>query len=90
MVKELMCVLDLVDTWWSSNPRTKKYTWINGTKPVKMARFDFLIVYMDIQARTVITFMSFGYRTDHSFIGVKINIEDTNRGKGFGNLTIPY
>ena len=29
------------------------------------------------------TFMSFGYRTDHSFIGFEINIEDSNRGKGF-------
>ena len=27
--------------------------------------------------------MSFGYRTDHSFIGVDINIKDTNRGKCF-------
>ena len=83
MVKQLMCVLDLVDTWRSSNPRTKKYTWISGTKPVKMARLDFFLVTTDIHARTAKTFMSFGYRTDHSFIGVEINIEDTSRGKGF-------
>ena len=46
-----------------------------------MVRLDFFLVSTDIHARTVKPFMSFGYRTDHSFIGVEINIEDTNRGK---------
>ena len=27
--------------------------------------------------------MSFGYRTDHSFTGIEVNINDSIRGKGF-------
>ena len=41
VVQEIISVLDLVDTWRSSNPEAKKYTWISGTRPVKMARLDF-------------------------------------------------
>ena len=38
---------------------------------------------MDIHAKIIKHFVSFGYRTDHSFIGVEINFEESNRGKGF-------
>ena len=38
---------------------------------------------MDIHAKIMKHFVSFGYRTDHSFIGVEINLEESNRGKGF-------
>ena len=65
VVTETMCILDLVDTWRSSNPVSKKYTWVSGTKPAKMARLDFFLVSTDIHAKTLKHFMSFGYRTDH-------------------------
>ena len=83
VVQEIMCVLDITDTWRSSNPEAKKYTWISGTRPVKMARLDFFLVFVDIHAKIMKHFVSFGYRTDHSFIGVEINLEESNRGKGF-------
>ena len=82
-VEEIMSILDLTDTWRSSNPLSKKYTWVSSTKPAKMARLDFFLVSPDIHAKTVKHFLSFGYRTDHSFTGIEINISDSDRGKGF-------
>ena len=83
LVKEIICALDLTDTWRASNPEAKKFTWISNTRPVKMARLDFFLVSADIHAKIVKHMMSFGYRTDHSFTGVEINLEESNRGKGF-------
>ena len=82
-VKEMMSVQDLIDTWRSSYPLAKKYTWISGTKPIKMARLDFFLVSTDIHAKVVKNYMSFGYRTDHSFVGIELNIDESDRGKGF-------
>ena len=82
-VKEMICALDLIDTWRSSYPFAKKYTWVSGSKPIKMARLDFFLVSTDIHAKIMKCFISFGYRTDHSFTGVELNIDESNRGKGF-------
>ena len=45
-----------------------------------MARLDFFLVSTDIHAKIIKCFTSFGYRTDHSFIGVELNIDES---KGF-------
>ena len=33
--------LNLIDTWRSENNNSKKFTWVSGKKPLKMARLDF-------------------------------------------------
>ena len=55
-----------------------------------MARLDFFLVSTDIHARTVKAFMSFGYRTVHSFLVLKLILRILIEGRAFGNLTPRY
>ena len=76
-------VLDLVDTWRSENNTSKKFTWVSGKRPVKMARLDFFLVTPDIHA-SINNYMNIsGYRSDHSLIGIELCTKKTERGKGF-------
>ena len=75
--------LNLIDTWRSENNNSKKFTWVSGKKPLKMARLDFFLVTPDIHAKINKYIKSFGYRSDHSLIGIEIDVNSTERGKGF-------
>ena len=48
-----------------------------------MARLDIYLVTPDIHAKISRHFNSFGYRSDHSFIGIELNVENIQHGKGF-------
>ena len=74
---------NLVDTWRSENNTAKKFTWVSGKKPVKMARLDFFLVTPDIHANINKHILSFGYKSDHSLVGIELNTENSERGKGF-------
>ena len=50
-VQNMIEGLDLVDTWRSENNESKKFTWVSGKRPVKMARLDFFLVTQDIHAK---------------------------------------
>ena len=80
-VKNMMEELELIDTWRSENQYTKKYTWVSGKRPTKMAKLDFFLVTPDIHAQIKKHSISFGYRDDHSFIGVEIGT--AKRGRDF-------
>ena len=75
--------VDLVDTWRSENNTAKKFTWVSGKRPVKMARLDFFLVTPDIHANINKHILSFGYRSDHSLVGIELNTENSEYGKGF-------
>ena len=66
-VTEIMCILDLVDTERSSNPVSKKCTWVSGAKPTKMARLDFFLGSTDIHTKTTKKFYGFWVQ-NRSFI----------------------
>ena len=85
-VKELMDSFNLIDGWRSNNESAEKYTWFSSKSPIKMARLDFFLLSPDMFARSVDFNMSFGYRTDHSFITAKISIHNSQHGKGFWKL----
>ena len=74
--------LNLVDTWRSENNNSKKFTWVSGKKPLKMTRLDFFLVTPDIHAKINKYITSFGYRSDHSLIGIEIDVNSTEHGKG--------
>ena len=52
---------------------------------MKMARLDFFLVTPDIHANINkhIHVLSSGYRSDHSLVGIELNTESSERGKGF-------
>ena len=82
-ILDMIEATDLVDTWRSENNTAKKFTWVSGKRPVKMARLDFFLVTPDIHANMNKHILSFGYRSDHSLVGIELNIENSERGKGF-------
>ena len=79
----MMQNLDLIDTWRAQNPAAKKFTWVSGKKPIKMARLDFFLVSPDIHAKAVANKISYGYRSDHSLVSLEIEWTEVTRGKGF-------
>ena len=48
-----------------------------------MARLDFFLMSTDIHAKVVKCTNSFGYRSDHSFIGIELDIREIGHGQGF-------
>ena len=89
-VEELIDIFDLVDTWRSSNPQVRKYSWTSSKRPVQMSRLDFFLVTTDIHAKVTNHILQHGYRSDHSFIGIEINVEETARGKGFWKFNTSF
>ena len=51
-----------------------------------MARLDFFLVTTDLFNKSVDFRVSFGYRTDHSFISAKFNLQNSTHGKWFWKL----
>ena len=85
-VQELMDSFNLIDGWRSNNESSEKYKWFSSKSPIKMARLDFFVLSPDVFAKSVDLNISFGHRTDHSFITVKISIHNSKHGKGFWKL----
>ena len=79
---------DLVDTLRSENNIAKRFTWVSGKRPVKMARLDFFLVTPDIHATISKHILSFGYKSDHSLVGIELNIENSECGKGFWKFNL--
>ena len=82
-VLEIMEILELVDTWRVTNPTERKFTYYSSNRPLKISRLDFFLVTPDIHAKVIKTYLSYGYRTDHSFVGISVDLCEAARGKGF-------
>ena len=78
---QLMESLELFDIWRVHNEEVKKFTWFKNSK--QMARLDYFLITSDWVTKTVHTKISPGYRTDHSLLTLRLNIEKFPRGKGF-------
>ena len=82
-LKSIMQRLGLVDIWRQEHPDIRRYTW-KQRNPLKLGRLDFFLVSEDIAALTMKTDVLSGYRTDHSFISMELNLNNCNtRGRGF-------
>ena len=82
-VEEIIRVFELTDTWRSQYPDLKRYTWTSAKKPIQMSRLDFFLVTADIHAKVIKHFITHRYRSDHSFIGIEIDLTEITRGRGF-------
>ena len=75
--------LDLIDIWRARTPEVKKYTWVSGKRPLKMARLDFFLATPDIYAKIIGCNISHGYRIEHSLIEIELDVHGIVRGRGF-------
>ena len=82
-VMKMIQSLDLIDIWRARNPDVKKYTWVSGKRPLKMARLDFFLATPDIYAKITGCNISHGYRSNHSQIGIELDVHEIARGRGF-------
>ena len=44
---------------------------------------DFFLVTPDIHAKVIKHYFSYGYHTDHSFVGISVDLYEAIHGKGF-------
>ncbi len=73
--------MELFDIWRVRNEDVRSFTWFKNSK--QMARLDYFLVTSDWVSRTLQTKITPGYRTDHSLLTLKLNIQTFPRGKGF-------
>ena len=73
---------NLVDPWRIYNPSLKAYTW-HRKNPVKQARLDFFLISQELMSLVKGVKILPGYRTDHSYIELEIQITNFKKGRGF-------
>ena len=83
MLVKLMEANSWVDIFRERNGDKRRYTWRNTGDIIKQARLDYFLI-----SRSLIPFVSDenilpGYRTDHSMITLKLDIQRQTKGKGF-------
>ena len=85
-VLEIISLYDLIDPWREINQDKLKYTWFSSKPPRQMARLDFFLITPDLQPRLVKTDIMHGYRTDHSLIGMSLDVGLVKRGNGYWKM----
>ena len=82
---EHMETLNLIDIWRSIHPDIKQYTWRQRTTNIA-CRLDLFLISLELANNTKYAEISSGFRTDHSFISLKICKKSVDRGPGFFKL----
>jgi hypothetical protein len=73
---------DLVDICRIVNPIEQRYSW-RQRSPAVHCRLDFFLVSVGLGNITRKTDISYGFKSDHSFISLEIDKQNLKRGKGF-------
>ena len=70
-----------IDKWRVKNPKTKRYTWLQGLSN-KQARLDYYLCNEEILNIISNEDIQYKYRSDHSPITVTLTLNDQKRGPG--------
>ena len=81
-IQEMKNNLNVIDPWREIYANEKKYTWRQPT-PLKMARLDYFLISQEFMPLVEKIDIIPGYRTDHSFIRLNLNLESVSRGRGY-------
>ena len=74
---------DLVDAWRILNPNSRQYTWHSSSKPVIFSRLDYFLVSNSFLNQISKCTIQPGYMSDHSLTCFALNLNKTERGKGY-------
>ena len=81
-VFELMAELNLVDVWREINPELQRFTWHRNNQ-AQHGRLDFFLVSDSFISFIKNAEIPIGYRTDHSMITLKLQINTETRFRNF-------
>ena len=76
---------DLVDIWRIRNPNKLEYTW-SRNNPLKSGRLDMFFVNTHLISSIPDILIKPGYRTDHNFVVMKMNVKEMEKGPGIWKL----
>ena len=82
VVEKLKNNFGLVDPWRVYNPNKLSYTW-QRKNPIKQARLDFFLISSELMTFVRNVNILPGYRTDHSYIELELQLSTFKKGKGF-------
>ena len=82
IVEKIKNDYNLVDPWRVYNPNSSAYTW-HKVNPLKQARLDFFLISEELLSIVKDVKILPGYRTDHSYIELELQITKFEKGKGF-------
>ena len=85
IVVDIMKNINLSDPFRELNPDIKRYTW-RKKNPIKQARLDFFLISDTLISNVRSCKILSSYRSDHSMITIKIELNEFKRGKGLWKL----
>ena len=75
---------DLVDIWRIFNPSEKRYSWRQKSSAMH-CRLDFFLLYLLYYKKNKHS-ISYGFKSDHSFLSLEIDKQQLKKGKDFYKL----
>ena len=81
-LRQFMDRNDLIDIWRIRNPMEERYSWRQKSPNIQCRRDSFLIS-VGLGNITRKTYISYGFKSDHSFILLEIDKQNLKRGKEF-------
>ena len=84
-ITQLMEQFELSDIWRTLHPNKLSFTWWTS-KPLKKARLDYFLISPGFSTLTNTCNISSRYRSDHSPIRLKLNIDPHIQGRGYWKL----
>ena len=82
VLKDVIALLDLSDTWRKQNPGRKQFTW-KQNNPEVLCRLDYMLLSKGLEARTTETKILHVPNTDHKGVTVHIELQSKPRGPSF-------
>ena len=81
-IKDLMADNNLIDIFRCMHPDKRAYTW-RRFNTVKQGRLDYFLISEDLSGQTMKTFISPGYRSDHSLVTLTLRKNELKRDRQF-------
>ena len=84
VLSEIIEGADLIDIWRLQHPTEKRFSWTRKSrKGITGSRIDFALVNSGLANMIDCSNYSYGYKSDHSLMTVKIVFREERRGPGY-------
>ena len=90
LILQWMNDTELVDIWREQHPNEETYTWSQKNPTPVFCRLDFFLVSRSLANKIESSQIIPGFRSDHSAVVLNINLNKTERGKGYWKLNCSH